>query len=66
MAPVFAILTSPLITTAAAAFDPLPTMMFPLFKEEPIGDTPEIVVLDALIILPFASTEIEGTDVALP
>ena len=38
--PVLSIVTSPLIATAAAMFDALPTMIFALVNADPRGDVP--------------------------
>lgn len=66
VAPVFEIDTSPLIATAVAWLLALPIIILALFNEEPRVETPVIVVAPALVILPFESTVMVGTDVAVP
>ena len=41
-------------------------MIFPLSNNEPIEDTPVIIVAAALVTLPFSSIVIVGTEVAPP
>jgi hypothetical protein len=57
---------SPVTATAVASLDPFPIKISPSFNDDPIGETPVIVVELALVILPFASTTIVGTVVAVP
>ena len=64
--PAFVMVRSPVTATAAATLDPLPIKISPSFNDDPIGETPVIVVELALVILPFASTTIVGTVVAVP
>jgi hypothetical protein len=64
--PAFVIVTSPETATAAATLEPFPIIILPSDKVDPIGETPEIVVVLAFVILPLASTVIEGTAVEEP
>lgn len=54
------------MATAAAWLDPFPTIIFPADNEDPMVETPEIVVFEAAVKRPFESTVKVGTDVAEP
>ena len=64
--PALVIVTSPAVETAAARFEPSPTMIFPDVSAEPTGEVPVMVVLVTPVTLPLASTAKTGTVVALP
>ena len=54
------------MSTIEATLVASPTMILPLDIADPTGETPEIVVFETLVTLPFASTVMAGTEVADP